>query len=255
MMSEETQGPTLSKHVSNRLSSARTVLDVLRSEASALADRLGHVFEAWLAESGGTPFASLLQAFDGRLSECRDCLADAAERHLEIQTEADDLDRRCDAVASRLGETMTAVRDTFRGVYGFDQLPHFGFPERIPQRSPVLLERSRELLERLTDPDLEPPPSRIPDYDLDCPRLARTMTSPIRDLGELLAAIREHRREVQKSERRQNEALTDFNAAFLQIAGSLESWLRMAGRDEQADRVRPSRRRPGLIYGVRSAAS
>jgi hypothetical protein len=80
------------------------------------------------------------------------------------------------------------------------------------------------------------------------------MTSPIEDLGEILDALREHRCQVRKSERGQSEALVDFNDAFLQIAGSLESWLRMAGHDDQANRVRPSRRRPGLIYGVRAAA-
>jgi hypothetical protein len=255
MMREENQEQTLSKQVSDRLSSARTVLDVLRTEAPALADKLGGVFEPWLAETAGTPFTSLLQAFDGRLSECRDRLADAAGRHLEIQTEADELDRRSEAAATRLGETMLAVRDTVRGVYGFDQLAHFGFPERTPSWPSTLLERSREVFGRMTDPTLEVPPSRLPDYDLDCPRLARTMTSPIEDLGEILGAVREHRREVRKSECRQGEALADFNDAFLQIAGSLESWLRMAGQDDKADRVRPSRRRPGLIYGVRAAGS
>jgi hypothetical protein len=255
MMSEETQEPTLSKHVHDRLCSARTVLEILRAEASALADKLGGVFEPWLAESAAAPFASLLQAFDGRLSECRDRLADVAEEHVDILAEADALDRRSAAVATRLGETMAAVRDTFRGVYGFEQLTCCGFPERTPQRSSVLLERSRELLQRMTDPALEVPPSRLPDYDLDCPRLARTMTAPISDLGHVLDAVRDHRREVQESERRQSEALTQFNDAFLQVAGSLESWLRMAGHDDQADRVRPSRRRPGLIYGARSAAS
>ncbi len=247
-MNEQISKMTLSKQIHGRLHSAQTVLSTLLAEASTLSDELGGLYGPWLVDPSPTPFASLLQAFHGRLSESRDRLAEVAERHLGVETGAGEIQLRSEEASAFLGATITALRETFRGVYGCKQLAHFGFPGRTPARAAVLLKSSRELHQRLADPDLELPPSRVPDFDLDCGQLARKIEPPIDDLDDALQASRDHSQEVEASARLQDEAVAEFNDVFLQVAGSLESWLRMAGRDTMADAVRPSRRRPGLIH-------
>jgi hypothetical protein len=254
-MSEEIQDPTLSKHVHDRLCSARMVLDTLEAVAPRLADQLGGLFGPWLAGPPPMAFASLLEAFHGRLSDCRDRLADVAERHLDVLTRAGELERRSDAANDRLANAMSALRATFRGVYGFAQLGHFGFPDRAPRRPKVLWDQSCELRQRLAEPDLELPPSRVPEFDLDCADLSRKLAPSIDGLDQALGAVRDHESRVAESERLQDEALAEFNEALPHIARSLESWLRMAGLDEQADRVRPSRRRPGVILAAVKSTS
>ncbi len=254
-MDQETQEQTLSKIVSDRLSSGQTVLDILHTETPTLADTLGGLFGPWLADPAPVPFASLLQAFHGRLSECRDRLADAAECHLDVQSRADELGRQRDDANDQLAGTMSAMRATFRGVYGCAQLAHFGFPDHAPRRPRVLLRQSRELHRRLSDPELDLPASRVPEFDLDCAQLARKIAPSLDGFRDALATASDFDQDLQESERLQNEALAEYNEVFLQIAGSLESWLRMAGHDGKADRVRPSRRRPGLIHCVKTASS
>ncbi len=254
MMNERTPEKTLSKRISDRLDSGRTVLGVLSTARSTLIEKLGELYGPWLDEPSSPPFSSLLRAFHGRLSECRDHLAETAQRHLDVLSRTDELNRRSDEANDRLAAAMSAMRMTFRGVYGCAQLAHFGFPDRAPRRPRALLEASRELRRCLADPELELPPSRVPDYDLDCPQLACNIEPSIDALGETLDAVQEHQQSVQESESVQGRALAEYNEAFVQIARTLESWLRMARLDDVADRVRPSRRRPGVVLDGRDAS-
>ena len=85
----------------------------------------------------------------------------------------------------------------------------------------------------------------MPGATIDAQATARGLEALKADLDTKLSAVQDEVREAQLARTARDRAMATFDQTFGAIAGLYESLFRLSGEHELADRVRPSRRRPG----------
>src|SRR5690606_22884939 len=89
------------------------------------------------------------------------------------------------------------------------------------------------------------PASRVPGAQVDTAALAADLEQRKALLEEHLAAVVRETREAQVTLEAKNRAKADYDRIFSGVATIYTGLFSLAGRDELADKVRPSRSRPG----------
>lgn len=233
------------KAVTDRIQSCQTVVEALDAYGDQLVAVLSESLDPLLEEGQVTPFATQLSLFRKKLPLDRDQLVTTDRSYRDQRARESVVRRRRDDQMAEVNGDVVGLRRAFTGFYSEERLAELGFARRTPQTPVELLEQAAYLVERLGDPELDLSGSRFGDFQL----VANAMTKKVNESVEALAPLIE---EVARSERRseakklaKDDALETYNTSFVWIARTVESLCQLAGLDEVARRVRPSRRRPG----------
>ena len=234
------------KAVTDRVQSCRAVLWAIDTHGNRLAGELGGSFDPLLDEGQVTPFETQLELFKKKLTLDLDQVVtnDRAYRDQKAR-EAISRGWRDEQVES-VNSGVIGLRQAFTGIYSEDKLAEFGFARRTPQLPGELQEQASHLVARLADPALDLTGSRFGEFQLDAPVLARELVSSVDTLQAAADDLGREERKTEALKLAKDEALARYNQSFLWIARTVESLCRLAGLDEVAKRVRPSRRRPGV---------
>ncbi len=132
------------------------------------------------------------------------------------------------------------LRSSFAGTYGKESLPLVGLDATPERRFVAVREQQLEFLERMRNPDLA---SRLPEprggqAPLDLTALADALEAEIFELEQSMVAIKRMRKQVDESQALKKEALKQHRRLYVHIARIQESYYRLAGLDELADRIR-----------------
>lgn len=241
--------------VADRMKSCQIVLSALESHAQQMADVLGGKYSLHLEERQVTPFDTQLQLFEKELIRLRDQLHEADRRNRTRKARETQARARRDADIQQVNAKVARVRRAFAGVYDDDQMVEIGLARRNARDSEVLLEQAASLAVNLEQPDLELPAEQLGGIKVDAPELARDLGPTAQQLQQSLTELRRQQRQSETAQFARNQAVAEFNHSFLWIARSVESLLQLAGLEEQAIRVRPSSRRPGVTERLETSGS
>ena len=157
--------------------------------------------------------------------------------------------RRRTTLVGALKTRHRDLRSSFSGTYGREALPLVGLDAPPERRFVAIREQQLEVLERLRDPDLV---SRLPEpragqAALDLAALADAIEAEILELEEAMEAIQRMQKQVDESLVVKRETLKQHRRLYVNVARIQESYYRLAGLDDLAERIRSPelpRRRP-----------
>jgi hypothetical protein len=232
--------------VAARVKSCDIVLSALGTSGPQMAGNLGGKYSPHLEDGQVMPFETQLQLFEKELIRLRDQMVEAERRNRDQKVRETLTRTRRDADVQQVNAKVARVRRILSGAYQDDQSAEAGLARRNARDSDVLLEQATTLVTKLERSDLALRESQLGDFEVDAPKLAQGL-KPATD--RLRQSVDELVHEVRQSEATliaKDRAMAEFNHGFLWIARSVESLLQLAELEEEAARVRPSSRRPGV---------
>jgi hypothetical protein len=235
-----------SKEVTDREKAVRDVVAAAETHGAAAADALTAQLGPLLKKGEKMPDVALLMALMARrLDGTGATLVRADEVHeKELGDDAEPRDRR-DAAAATLYATSTEVRDQIASVNGDGAVTALGITGPTPTDASELATWASSLIKGLRDKALVLPPPKRRTARIDREVMAEELEAALLPLTRALKDVSRERREAEATQATKNAAMTSHDAAFSQTAGLCTALFRASGLDHVADRVRPSRRRPG----------
>lgn len=236
-----------SKMVMKRQKSAADVEEAILSHSQEAQNAVTAFFTPYLGEGEAPPDVTQLQELCSRLLERhRKEIVEADEAHL-AETRDDPLPRiRRDAAAAALVERLTLIRDNVGVIVGpVEGAALLGIDGPMDRDPVVLARKTRRALDVIQAEDLEMPPSRLEGIVVDPRPWVAGLEGPLQELESALKEVTRSRRTSESTLIAKQEALEEYDRVFLRVARLQEALFRVAGLDRLADRVRPSKRRPG----------
>ncbi len=240
--------------VAARMKSCEIVLSALETHAPQMADVLGSKYSLHLDEGQVMPFDTQLQLFEKELIGLRDRLHKADRSNRTQKAQETESRARRDADVKQVNAKVIRVRRVFSGVYEDDQLAKIGLARRNARESDVLQEQAAYLADNL-EQSLELTGSQLGQFEVDPSIMAQVLKPSADQLRQSLSELHHEERQTEATQIAKNEAMEEFNHGFLWIARSVESLLQLAGLEEQAARVRPSSRRPGVTERLETSGT
>ncbi|MEM9457557.1 MAG: hypothetical protein AAGF11_25485 [Myxococcota bacterium] len=232
-----------SKSVINRLRSSRIVVEAARVHGPQVAadiqarlpeDDAGAAGVAALCES----LAVALESATGRMDQ-----ADAAH---EAELADDASPRRArDESSDALANALVELRAAVNVLYGSAVVATLGYTGETPREPTTVATLAARVLEQL--PPLSEAIPVTPGLAFDPTAMVELITGQLDALRPALQAVAREAREAEQTLLAKQAAITDYDATFRAVATTLEGLFVLAGATELADRVRPSRRRPGRV--------
>lgn len=233
-----------SKMVLDRKKSADAVIAAARTHEARVASALKTLLGAGTDDATST----FLLASAKALEERSKALLSADENHnLEL---SDDTGARAlrDEHAAALRDKLIKDREMLAGIAGDDYVAQLGFKGPTPDQPDAVLALGRVVEKRMTD--LAAPKSRLPDYQFDAAKWAKSYEPLVAQLDKSLERVRADVRESEATQVDKNRALQEFDRVFSAAASFVSALLSMGGEEELARRVRPSNRKVGLTAEV-----
>ncbi len=241
--------------VAARMKSSKIVLSAIESHGQQMAKVLDEKYFSHLEEGQVMPFDTQLRLFEKELNRLTTELRQAERRNRKQKAREAKARGRRDADVKEVNAKVGRVRRTFSGVYDDDQMAEIGLARRNARDSEVLLEQAVTLATNLEQPDLELTEAKLGGIDVHASAMAQDIKPSADKLQQSLSELRREERQTEATLIAKNEAMEEFNHGFLWIARSVESQLQLAGLDEQAARVRPSSRRPGVTEQLETSGT
>lgn len=235
-----------SRGASSRINSCNFVVSSMRHNRPKLLTNLTATLREPLPEDRAVPdVGELLDVLaDGLEVRGREMVAADAGHLDELGGDPKYREMRDEANERLIGKYI-AQRSVFIGAFGETAAAEVGF-EPVVDRGPKRLElQVQRVKERLESPDFEMPPLKAGGISIDPAGFAQGFEP---EYGRLVAANADVMRELRNAESAliaKHEAMAVYDLWFHWVAGAWESLLRLAGMSEEAQRVRPSLRRPG----------
>lgn len=217
-------------------------------------DKVQERFEAeWERRRPGTPAPrvdEVMEFMADDLDEATSTMMSSLDDHL-IETASDGVPReeRTDSVGEARG-AYQYIRDHSVATYGKEEALAMGFDlatEKHPWRLARQMGRVLRVF-RARDPEevIQPRDETRRPTAVTAGHVVSVLAGPHERLTQVLSALVTEVKDAQTTYIRKEETHEEYAKKFTRYAGAGEALLRMAGLDEEADRVKPSLRRPGL---------
>lgn len=235
-----------SKEVTDRSKAARSVAQAAETHGDAAASALEEVFAEHLPRGESLPeFRKVFSLFGSRLTAVSAALVRADDDHeKELGDDAEPRDRR-DTAAATLYASATELRSLLDGAYGPKALAPLGVRGDTPHDPSALATWVDNLIRGLRDRSITLPAPRRKGIKLDREAEADALEAELTALQEALGDVSREKREAEATQTAKNKAMERYDETFAQTAGLFTVLFRAAGMLEVAERVKPSRQRPG----------
>jgi hypothetical protein len=233
-----------SKQVSDLKKGAAAVTAAAETHAERIAQALQEQLHGHLGAGETMPDLALVVRLLGRhLDGARAQMETADEAHeAELRDDQEPRDLR-DKMAVEVYERLIGLRDSTVAMYGVGVARELGLVGETPTDPVVLLRQGTQVANALSKIKL--PPSRLPGTSLDPAALRTALMATLGALEGHLNDVARETREAQATLTAKHRAINNYTRNFSGTADALSGLLLIAGEPELAERVRPSRRRPG----------
>lgn len=227
-----------------RQKSSAGVLAIATTNEELLVDRLEAEGQNHLEEGEEIPdYRMVLKVNTRNLKHATDEMVSADDLHTEETKEDYALKGRKSDIADPLYEDIVDFRGLVTSTFGNSVATTLRFKGRTPT-DPVGLSRfTSEVLTALKNNPLPAPKRRGITIDQNL---------WINDLQNMKDKLDKHTRDTATEKRetelamiKKNKAIAEYDRVFMYVAGTLSSWFKFIGERELAERVRPSRSKPG----------
>ncbi len=143
-----------------------------------------------------------------------------------------------------LYDRQVATRRTLAGVFG----PERGFElaaveGTTPRRLSRLVDQVDQTVKLLREPEIELPTVVVDGVEVTLDTMATSLESGLQNLDGVRGQLETARKAVNETVIARNKAIEEYDRVFPWVARALESYFRLAGEIELANRIRTSVRR------------
>ncbi|MBI5477351.1 MAG: hypothetical protein HY906_00760 [Deltaproteobacteria bacterium] len=233
-----------SKMVIDRERSARFVAWAAETHAPSVAVKVAALLREELRPGEQAPDGALLVRLFGRCLKRSMAALSAADVAHEAEL-GDDADprRRRDTAAGAVYGLLTTVRSAVSAVYGGDATALVGFAGPTPTDPTTVKALAAEVARNL--PRLKDQPVQQDGLTFDVAKFEAQLKSTVAPLERALDDVARETREAEATLVEKQRRLAEHDGRFRSVAAVLEAVFALAGEHELAERVRPSRSRPG----------
>jgi hypothetical protein len=234
------------KEVTDRERSGKLVVQAgathAEAAARAIAERLKKHTRAGAEK---LDVAALIHQFGLRLTANVEAMVAADEAHeVELGDDAQYRDAR-DAAHATLYKLVIDVRDQVKSVLGDPGLEKLGMKSPATDSPDRLAVYARSVVRKLADAKIELPAPKRKTATVDRGAMRDELEAALAPLEEALKDVSREVKEAEATRVARQKAIAEYDDAFAETANLYDALFRAAGMDEIADRVRPSKRRPG----------
>lgn len=237
-----------SKQVVDRGRTSTRVTTTGETNRDEIASGLAAKFEPLLEPGETLPDTAFFVTLAGRLLTKTHAQLNAADRAHEAELSDDPAVRsERDVAAGALRNTVTDLRAAVTAIGGTAALQALSIPAGLPSDILGLERYAAGFHAALVDPERVVINTSRAGLSLDRAAMAAVLQP---ELARLQAAFRDVAKEAAElgvTQTAKDKALAAHDKTFSGVANILEGLLTLAGRDDLADRVRPSARRPGSV--------
>ena len=237
-----------SKQVVDRARASTRVTTTVDANLHELAAGLAARFAPVLLPGETMPDMTFFVALAARLLTHAHARLDEADRAHEAELSDDPAARaERDAAAAEVRETVTSLRSAVISAGGSAAARALSIPSRLPSDVSNLERYAAGLHSALLDPTRVVVNTSRAGIVLDRRAMAATLEPELTRLQAALKNVAKEAAELGVTQTAKDKAIEANDRTFTGVANVIEGLLTLANREDLADRVRPSRRRPGTI--------
>ena len=237
-----------SKQVTDRSRSSGIVGTNAETYAVEVGEKTSVKLSPFLLAGEAMPDGALwMKLFVRYLASKTTALQQADSAHeAEISDDAQPRAER-DEAEGELRETTVEFRNAITAKYGDVGLRTMGVYEPPPRGAPELAKYARSLHVALVDASRTLTGSARRGLQVDRAAMATELLPPVERLEAALRKVTQEASELHLTQTAKDRAMEENDLAFMGVANAVEGLLTLAGREDLAERVRPSRRKPGVV--------
>jgi len=237
-----------SKQVTDRSRSAKIVGANVETNAAEMAAKNAIQLSPYLHEGELLPDGALYLRLMARLLASKSTRLDAADAAHEAEISDDAIPRAArDAGESDVRETTIEYRNAISAKYGDVGLRTLGVYEPPPAHPLPLAKYARDFCGALADGSRTLTGSARRGVQVQPAEMVAELLPLVVRLESALQVVTQEAAELNVTQTAKDNAMEANDRTFSAVANITEGLLMLAGRRDLADRVRPSRRRPGVV--------
>lgn len=233
-----------SKMVTDRQKTAGALSAALKKHSEEASDRFARLIRPFLVEGEPLPDTNLLQeVLSRRLASFEARLVTADEAHQRELGDDGPAREKRDASAREVANVMSQIRRLVDGAYGSGScMSLLGIGGTLPRDSMTLLRLGKRAIERMGEEEFALPKALLGGVSLDSGPWLDKLRGPVQELEEAVIALYGENRDAVRTQLVKNEAIEDYDRAYLATARLLEAFFNYCSLTELANRVRPTKR-------------
>ena len=192
-------------------------------------------------EDGEVNYRAVLFTLRDELAASREELSAVELKHIDLKAQVTELSVEREKLHEELAGDYTFLRGNLeKRAAGRKISAQAGLQGPTAQKSSRLLRQVNVVVYKLSKPGLELPEDRLGAFGFDVDGTVAKLEAKAERLAELLQRLRRLKRELQRSQLAKDETVERHRNTFFPVTRTLEGYYRLAGKEELADRIRPS---------------